>query len=198
MIITIGRQHGSNGHIIAHTVAERLGIPCYGKEIPELTAESSEFSREIMHAYDERRVSTYVAPSIHYFGVSEGLSLNLQVANAQFDTIRRLAGEGDAVFVGRCADYVLRKEPKLLRVFIRADDEFRVHTLAERKGISESAARKLLKQVDKDRASFYRYYTDQNWGEASNFDLVVDSSSLGVEGCVRVILTAAEAFTAKA
>ena len=198
MIITIGRQHGSNGHDIARALAEALGCPCYDKEIPALAAENSEFSREILDSYDEKRVSPYVIPTTHYFGMSENFRLNMQVASVQFDTIRSLAEkEGDAVFVGRCADYILRSRKDLLRVFIRAEEDFRVHTLMARKGLEQEQAKKLMKQVDKDRGSFYRYYTDQSWGEAGNFDLCVDSGRLGVDGAVKVILAAAGALKEK-
>ena len=90
--------------------------------------------------------------------------------------------------MGRCADYVLRGRPELLRVFITAPLAARVRTIMDRKHLSEEQARKLIREVDKDRASYYRYYTDQVWGEAGNYDLVVDSSRIGTQGVVEVIL----------
>ncbi len=187
MIITVGREHGSNGHIIARTVAEMLGYQCYDKEIVDKAAEDSNFSKEILDSYDEKRVSPYIVPTPHYIGMSEGFRLNMQVASAQFDAIRSLAERGDCIFVGRCADYVLRREPDLVRVFIMADEDFRIKTMMARQGLDETDARKLVRQVDKDRASYYRYYTDQIWGERENFDLCVNSGRTGVEGAVRVI-----------
>ena len=187
MIITIGRQHGSNGHEIATLLAEELHIPCYSKEILDRAAENSSFSREIFKSYDEKRVSTFIAPSPHYFGMDEGFRLNMQIASAQFDAVRALAEEGDAVFVGRCADYILRHRSDLVRVFIMADRDFRIRTLMERKGISEEQAKKLMKEVDKDRASYYRYYTDQSWGDIDCYDLCVNVGRVGVEGAVQTI-----------
>lgn len=187
MIITIGRQHGSNGHEIATLLAEELHIPCYSKEILDRAAENSSFSREIFKSYDEKRVSTFIAPSPHYFGMDEGFRLNMQIASAQFDAVRALAEEGDAVFVGRCADYILRHRSDLVRVFIMADRDFRIRTLMERKGISEEQAKKLMKEVDKDRASYYRYYTDQIWGESGNYDLCLNSAHIGTAGAAQVI-----------
>jgi len=187
MIITIGRQHGSNGHDIARALAKALDINCYDKEIVDHAAESSNFSREIFGSYDEKRVSSYIVPTPHYIGMNEGFRLNMQVASAQFDAIRSLADRGDGIFVGRCADYVLRGREDVLRVFIMADKEFRIRTLAERKGISSEQAARLLKEVDKDRSSYYKYYTDQIWGEAENYDLCIDSGRTGVEGAVKVI-----------
>ena len=187
MILTIGRQHGSNGHDIARALSAELGIPCYDKEIVDRAAENSNFSRAIFESYDEKRVSAYIVPTPHYIGMNEGFRLNMQIASAQFDAIRKLADEGDAIFVGRCADYVLRNREDLVRVFILADVPFRIRTLMQRKGIGEDAAKKLLKEVDKDRASYYKYYTDQIWGESEYYDLCLNSARLGVDGAVRVI-----------
>ena len=187
MIITIGREHGSNGHDIARALAQELGYACFDKEIVDTAAENSNFSKEILHSYDEKRVSPYIVPVPHYLGLNESFRLNMQVASAQFDAIRSLAERGDCIFVGRCADYVLRKEPALVRVFIMADEEFRIRTMMERKNLSEAEARKLIRQVDKDRASYYKYYTDQIWGERENFDLILNSAKIGVDGCVKLI-----------
>ena len=192
MIITIGRQHGSNGHDIARRLSEMLGIPCYDKEIVDEAAANSPFSREVFASYDERRVAAYILPAPHYAGMHQGFQLNMEVANAQFEAVRSLADKGDGIFVGRCADYILRNREGLLRVFIQADLPFRVRTMMERKELSEDAAKKLIKEVDKDRASYYRYYTDQIWGEAGNYDLCIDSSRLGVDGTARVIKAFAE------
>ena len=187
MIITIGRQHGSNGHDIARALSAELGIPCYDKEIVDHAAANSSFSREIFESYDEKRVSAYIVPTPHYIGMNEGFRLNMKIASAQFDAIRKLADEGDAIFVGRCADYILRSREDLVRVFILADTPFRIQTLMQRKGIGEDAAKKLLKEVDKDRASYYKYYTDQIWGESEFYDLCLNSARLGVKGSATVI-----------
>jgi cytidylate kinase len=187
MIITIGREHGSNGHDIARELAQQLGYTCYDKEIVDHAAENSGFSKEIFDSYDEKKVSAYVVPSPHYVGMGEGFRLNMQIASAQFDTIRMLADKGNCIFVGRCADYVLRNRKDLVSVFVMANKDFRVKTLMERKGIDADQARKLMRQVDKDRSSYYKYYTDQIWGEAENYELCIDSSKIGVEGTVEVI-----------
>ena len=197
MIITIGRQHGSKGHEIARNLSGLLDIPCYDKEIVDEAAENSPFSKEIFDSYDERRVAAYIMPAPHFVGMHQGFQLNMEVANAQFDAVRSLAAKGDGIFVGRCADYILRNRPELLRVFIQSSLPSRVSTIMERKGLDEDAAKKLIKEVDKDRASYYRYYTDQIWGEAGNYDLVIDSTQLGVEGTARVIKAFAEELVKK-
>ncbi|MCR5663392.1 MAG: cytidylate kinase-like family protein [Oscillospiraceae bacterium] len=197
MLITIGREHGSSGHDIARRLAQELSIRCYDKEIVDEAAAASDFSPEILSSYDEKRVSAFFMPVSHFGGLDGGFQLNMQAAALQFDTLRRLASSGSGVFVGRCADYVLRGRPELLRVFIRADLSERVRTIAERKGLSEEQAKKLIRQVDKDRASYYRYYTDQTWGDAQHYDLVINSSRTGVEGAVRVIRSYIEAVEEK-
>lgn len=187
MIITIGREHGSNGHDVARELEKTLGYACYDKEIVDHASENSSFSKEIFHSYDEKRVSPYIVPLPHYMGMSEGFRLNMQVASAQFDAIRALADKGNCIFVGRCADYILRSRKDVLRVFIMADEGFRVETLMKRKNITAEQAKKLLKEVDKDRASYYRYYTDQIWGDSDNYDLCINSAPLGVAGTAAVI-----------
>ena len=187
MIITVGRQHGSNGHDIARLLAEELNMKCFDKEIVDEAAANSHFSKEIFDSYDEKRVSAYVIPTPHYVGMNEGFRLNMQIASAQFDTIRRLADRGNSIFVGRCADYVLRNRSDVVSVFILADMPFRIRTIMARKGLSEDQAKKLIREVDKDRSSYYKYYTDQLWGESENYDLCIDSSRIGVDGAVKVI-----------
>ncbi len=189
MIITIGREHGSNGHDIARALAADLGYTCFDKEIVDTAAENSNFSKEILHSYDEKRVSPYIVPVPHYLGLNESFRLNMQVASAQFDAIRSLADQDNCIFVGRCADYVLRNRENLLRVFIMADEDFRIQTMMKKQNLSEDQARKLIRQVDKDRSSYYKYYTDQIWGERENFDLILNSAKTGVDGAVKLIKT---------
>lgn len=188
MIITLGRQHGSNGHLIARRLAEELGYKCYDKEIVDEAAAASAFSKEIFDSYDEKRVSAYILSTPHYIGMNEGFHLNMQVAAAQFETMRKLAEKGDCIFVGRCADYVLRNRDDVLRIFIMGDMETRIKTMMERRSLSYDQARRLVREVDKDRSSYYKYHTDQIWGESENYDLCIDSR-IGVQGTVDVIRT---------
>lgn len=187
MLITIGREHGSGGHEIARLLSKELDIPCYDKEIVDEAASRSQFSKEILDNYDEKRVSAFFMPVSHFGGMDGGFQLNMQIASAQFDAVRSLAKDNRGIFVGRCADYVLRGRPGLVRVFITAPISFRMQTIMDRKQINADQARKLIREVDKDRSSYYRYYTDQVWGEAGNYDLVIDSSRIGAAGTVEVI-----------
>lgn len=187
MIITIGRQHGSSGREIARLLAEKLDIKCYDKEIVDEAAIHSDFSRDLIEAFDEKRMSAFILHAGGY-GLNENFRLNMQVVSAQFETMRNIAEKGDCIFVGRCADYILRDFKDLVSVFILGDMDERLKCLERRQGLDMVEARKKIKEVDKDRSSFYRYYSDQTWGDAQNYDLCINSSKLGVEGTVQVIL----------
>lgn len=187
MIITIGRQHGSSGREIARLLAEKLNYKCYDKEIVDEAANHSDFSRDLIDAFDEKRMSAFILHAGGY-GLNENFRLNMQVVSAQFDAMRNIAEKGNCIFVGRCADYILRDHDDLVSVFILGDMDERLKCLERRQGLDETEARKKIKEVDKDRSSFYRYYSDQTWGDAQNYDICINSSKLGVEGTVQVIL----------
>lgn len=187
MIITIGRQHGSSGREIARLLAEKLNYKCYDKEIVDEAANHSDFSRDLIDAFDEKRMSAFILHAGGY-GLNENFRLNIQVVSAQFEAMRNIAEKGNCIFVGRCADYILRDHDDLISVFILGDMDERLKCLERRQGLDEVEARKKIKEVDKDRSSFYRYYSDQTWGDAQNYDMCINSSKLGVEGTVQVIL----------
>lgn len=187
MIITIGRQHGSSGREIARLLAEKLNYKCYDKEIVDEAANHSDFSRDLIDAFDEKRMSAFILHAGGY-GLNENFHLNMQVVSAQFEAMRNIAEKGNCIFVGRCADYILRDHDDLISVFILGDMDERLKCLERRQGLDEVEARKKIKEVDKDRSSFYRYYSDQTWGDAQNYDMCINSSKLGVEGTVQVIL----------
>ena len=187
MIITIGREHGSGGHDIARRLSQELNIKCYDKEIVDEAASNSQFSREVLSSYDEKRVSTFIEPTAQFIGMNEGFRLSMQAASAQFSAIRAIADKDDCIFVGRCADYILRSRDDLVSVFILGDLPARIKTISERQHVSEDQAKKIIRAVDKDRASYYKYYNDQLWGESENYDLCINSSDIGVEGTVNVI-----------
>ena len=187
MIITIGRQHGSSGREIARLLAEKLNYKCYDKEIVDEAANHSDFSRDLIDAFDEKRMSAFILHAGGY-GLNENFRLNMQVVSAQFEAMRNIAEKGNCIFVGRCADYILRDHDDLISVFILGDMDERLKCLERRQGLDEVEARKKIKEVDKDRSSFYRYYSDQTWSDAQNYDMCINSSKLGVEGTVQVIL----------
>ena len=188
MIITIGRQHGSSGREIARLLAEKLNYKCYDKEIVDEAANHSDFSRDLIDAFDEKRMSAFILHAGGY-GLNENFRLNMQVVSAQFEAMRNIAEKGNCIFVGRCADYILRDHDDLISVFILGDMDERLKCLERRQGLDEVEARKKIKEVDKDRSSFYRYYSDQTWGDAQNYDMCINSSKLGVAGTVETIMS---------
>ena len=200
-IITVGRQYGSGGRYVARLLAEKLGIPFYDKELLAEASRDSGICQELLESYDEKQGKNLLfslisgaQPRGEAGTMYMDMPLNHKIFLAQFDTIRRIADEGPCVIVGRCADYVLRGRPELLRVFIQAPMNRRIRTIMDRKHLSEDQAKKLIREVDKDRASYYRYYTDQVWGEAGNYDLVIDSSRVGTAGAVKVIVAFLDAM----
>ena len=198
-IITIGREFGSGGCEIGHKLAEKLGIKCYDKDMLDLAAKESGICQEIFESHDEKPTNSFLYSLVmdtYSFGYSSGsytdMPLNHKVFLAQFDAIKKIAKAGPCVLVGRCADYILRERDDVLNVFIHADMASKINRAVTYFGITEDQAPALLKKKDKARSNHYKYYTDQDWGMASNYDLSLNSGALGIDGCVDVILKALE------
>ena len=191
VIITIGRQFGSGGHEIGRKLAKKLGIKLYDKELLKLVAEESGICEKVLENYDEKPTNSLlysivmdVYPSMNYVGTT----LNQQIYQAQFDTIRRLGQGISCVIVGRGADYILRECEYLTTVFVHASMDFRIRRVAEFEKISDAKARDMIVKADKKRASFYNFQTEKKWGAASSYNLCVDSSDLGIDGAVDLII----------
>ena len=189
-VINIGRQYGSGGREIAFKLGERLGIKAYDTEIITETAKRSGFSPEIFKKSDEK-VKKFSLFSAFSHGIQYE-STNFMDGNELFliqsETIRAIARSESAIFVGRCADYILRDHPRIANVFISAPDEERVARVMKRRNISEAEAKSRIEQTDKKRAEYYNYYTFGEWGVAHTYHLCIDSSVLGIDGTVDFIL----------
>ena len=189
-IINIGRQFGSGGRHIAEALGIRLGIPFYDNELIVEAAQKSGFSKELFEQRDEHKsvftLTNFLSTLNNYSGSENYLNDN-RLFKIQSDVILELAQQGPAIFVGRASDYVLR-EMECLDVFITAPLEVRKKDVAEREGISLEEAEALIARRDKDRESYYNYLTFGQWGVASNYDLCVDSSILGIEGTADFII----------
>ena len=190
VIITIGRQFGSGGHEIGKKLAADLNFQLFDKELLKMQAQHSGIAEKVLESYDESPTNSLlysivmdVYPSMNYVGTS----LNQQIYQAQFDTIRKLKDVGDCVIVGRGADYILRDYEKLVTVFIHADLDERIRRVAEYEHISEDKAKDLILKADKKRASFYNFQTENKWGHASSYQLCINSSSVGYDGAVEMI-----------
>ena len=190
LIINIGRQFGGGGLGVALELGKKLGIPVYDRELITKAAQDSGFSAELFVQSDEKRrifslssifASLTSAPAENYMS-DKGL-FEIQCA-----TIRKIAEQGSAIIVGRCADYVLREFDCTLNVFLTSPLSERVARICERHSIGKDKAESLIIQKDRAREEYYNYYTFGNWGVASTYDLCIDSSKLGIEGTADFII----------
>ena len=185
-IITISRQFGAGGRTVAHALSEKLGIPCYDKQLITKIAEESGLSE----AYVKKEAESAESAGIFSFlGETDfyGNSNKLEIWKAQCTIIKRLAEEGPCIIVGRCADYVLKDSADLLRVYLYADKEFRKQRAVEVYNEGHDNPDKFLKENDKRRKAFYDVYTDQKFGDAANYDICLNAGSLGMETCAEII-----------
>lgn len=194
-IITIGRECGSGGRAIGKLLAEKMGIRCYDKELLALAAKQSGYSEAIFEKHDEKPTNSFLYSlvmdtySLNYTASSYlDMPLNHKVFLAQFETIKKLASEESCVIVGRCADYALEGDPDVTSVFISGDKDVKIKEMMQRFGYDEGKAKDVMTKTDKKRASYYNYYSNGKWGEASNYDLCINSSILGKDGTVDLIL----------
>ena len=198
-IISISREFGSGGRLIGKRLAAQLGIPCYDRTIIQKTSEKSGLSPDFIARAEERARSRFHL-SIAPVGVGvpamahQGVPVSHQAFFAQAEVIRELAGEGPCVIVGRCADCVLAGKADTLNVFIHSEMSFKIERSIAEHGLEREKAASILARRDKARAHHYRFYTDQRWGDARNYDLCLDSGALGVENCVAVIAGLYERF----
>ena len=190
IIITIGRQFGAGGKLIADALGHELGIPVYDRELITKAAQDSGFSAELFVRKDEKR-SFFSFTSIFANGFSTDQD-NYMSENGLFrlqsETISKIAEMGSAIIVGRCSDYILRDRTDTMDVFLTAPVEVRAQRVSERAGISFDKAMEMLEKKDKGREEYYNYYTFGEWGKASNYDICVDSSILGIEGTAEFII----------
>ena len=193
-IITIGRQFGSGGHEIGSKLAEKLDIKLYDKNLIKIAAKESGLCPEILENNDERPTSSFLYNLVmdtYSFGITNSnyvdMPLSHKVFLAQFETIKKLAEEGPCVIVGRCADYALNDFDNVLNIFIYSEFEKRVSRISEKYQISEKEAKDMISKKDKQRASYYNYYSTKKWGKAETYNLCIDSSILGVDGTVELL-----------
>ena len=196
VVFTIGREFGSGGKAVGELLAKRFGIKCYDKELLKLAAKESGFCQDIFEHQDEKPTSSFlyslVMDTYSISGYSSApfldMPLNHKVFLAQFETIKKIASEESCVIVGRCADYALAECKTCINVFIHADMDDRIRVVMERDGLSENKSKDLIQKTDKQRASYYNYYTSKKWGDCKSYHLSLDSGRLGIEGCVDMIL----------
>ena len=185
IIINVGRQLGSGGHDIGRMLALDFGAKYYDRELLNLAAKESGLSERVFERNDERK--SFLHTFLHLPNALSGESYTRQsftqdsVFQFQSDAIRKAADEGSCVFVGRCADYVLREYNNVVNIFITASMDFRVQqVMAKQNFLSPLEARRFIEQRESRRADYYNYYTGKKWGHAASYDLCIDSSILGL------------------
>lgn len=200
VIITIARQYGSGGREIGEKVAAALGIPIYDKQIITDAASKGELNEEVLKTADESAAnsllytlamgSNIIGTTMH-FGYK--MPLNDKLFILQSELIKEYAEAGSCVIIGRCSDYVLRNNDNVFRLFIYGDLEHRKARVAERHPeIKSSQIIDVINKTDKRRASYYNFYTGNKWGKYDNYDMAINSSTLGIEGTAQLIIASAK------
>lgn len=192
IIINIGRQLGSGGHDIGRMLALDFNAKYYDHELLDLAAKESGFSEKFFQQNDEKKgffKALFNVQTSHFSGGSMYKTNFSQESLFQFqsEAIRKAAKEGSCVFVGRCADYVLRDFPNTVNVFITASMEYRVEQIMNKQQLDADAARRFIEQRESARATYYNYYTGKKWGSAESYDLCIDSSVLGLMESEKII-----------
>lgn len=186
-IITISREFGSGGRTIGKETAARLGIPCYDQELIGKIAQESGFAKEYVAERGEYTSHGNWFASAFADRDFYGHSHQDDLWAAQRKVILKLAQEGPCVIVGRCADYILEGKADCLKVFIHADAEKKAKRIVEQYGEGADAPEKRLKDKDKRRAAYYQFYTDRKWGAVQNYDITLNSGTVGIEKCAEIL-----------
>ncbi len=186
IIINVGRQLGSGGHDIAKMLAKDFGCTFYDKELLNLAAQESGFSKKFFEQNDEHRGFLKSLFHIHVPFASDTSFYNNKFSQEslfqfQSDAIKKAADEGSCVFVGRCADYILRDYENMVSVFITADMKDRAMRVSRRHLCDAETAERIIENQESDRSSYYNYYTGKKWGHGASYDLCINSSILGIE-----------------
>ena len=185
LIITVGREFGSGGHIIAAKLAEHFGIQLLDSNILAEVAKKSNASEEYLKKYDESARNLFFSRTVNGFSNSP----EEIIAQMQFDYIKHKADAGESfVVIGRCADYILRENPALVRVFVLGDTEAKIKRTAEREGISEEKAKIRMEQADKRRKYFHNTHSENKWGDSRSYDITVNSSKLGLDRTAELLI----------
>ncbi|WP_294145893.1 AAA family ATPase [uncultured Clostridium sp.] len=198
-IITISREYGSGGREVGLTVAKKLGMEFYDKELIEAAAKEIGFPVDMIADREQRLTNSllYNFAMGTLYGISypkepkiTELPLTEQIYQAQKKAIEEAAKRGPCIFIGRCADYILKSRPDVLRVFIYADRDIRKRRAIEEYGEIEEYIDEFMYQTDKRRRIHYENYTNQKWGSRENYDLMLNSGDLGLEKCVELLCEA--------
>lgn len=184
-VITISREFGSGGRTIGKKVAEKLGIPCYDSELLQEMVKETGFSPDYIKEAGEYSSGSFLSAAFANRGF--GPTNEDILWEHQYKVITALAEKGPCVIVGRCADFILQDKADCLKVFIHADMKFRAERIVKVYGEREQSPEERLRDKDKRRAAYHRFYTNMKWGHAQNYHLTLDSGVLGIDKCVDII-----------
>lgn len=194
-IITISRSFGSQGHEIGESIANKLNIKYYDKDLLKRASKESGLCPEVFENHDERPTSSFLYNLVmdtYSFGYSSNTYVDMPIGHkvflAQFDAIKKIADEGPCVIVGRCADYALQDYDNCINIFITADMKSRINHVMSQFSLTEDKAKDMITKNDKQRANYYNFYSNKKWGRAETYDLCVNSSKLGIEGTADYII----------
>lgn len=192
IIINVGRQLGSGGHDIGRMLALDFQATYYDRELLNLAAKESGFSEKFFEANDEKKgflrgLFNMGSPHVSSGNVYSASFSQESLFKFQSDAIKKAASEGSCVFVGRCADYVLRDYPNVVNIFITASMKYRIDQIMNKQQIDAEAAKKFIEQGESTRAAYYNYYTGKKWGHAASYDFCIDSSILGLQKTEKII-----------
>ncbi len=193
IIICVGRQLGSGGHEIAKMLARDFDAKYYDRELLNLAAKESGFGEKVFEQNDEQKGflrSLFNIQTPHLNGGLYRSDISQEsLFQFQSDAIRKAASEGNCVFVGRCADYVLRDMPNVVKIFISANIRHRIDKILEKEDVTPQQAKRHILQEEGRRASYYSFYTGKKWGAAESYDFCIDASILGIEETEKLIAT---------
>lgn len=194
-VITIGRQYGSGGRELGQILAQKLGFEFYDEELVTMAAEKNKMHKDILKAVDEKATKsllyTLVTGSDLRFlnsSIQYEMPINDKLFITQSEIIKNLAEKSSCVIVGRCADYVLRDSAqKCLHLFIYADLEHRIKRICQKYDLTPEKAKEKINKIQKSRKTYYNYYSNREWGNVANYDLCVNTGTLGLEKAADVI-----------
>lgn len=192
-IITITRQYGSGGREVGEKLAKKMGVEFFDNKLLDVAAGESGIHKSHFEDNDEKRPNSFLYLLSTTYGQG-GVPFDDTLFFAQLNAIQKIASKQSCVILGRCADYALRDFDKVVNIFIVAPFEDRVKRAIEVYGITEKHSAEYVKHIDKQRTSYYNYYTDKRWGMPSNYQLCLDSSALGIDGSVELIYRFIEDF----
>ncbi|NJP40309.1 cytidylate kinase-like family protein [Oscillospiraceae bacterium HV4-5-C5C] len=191
IVVTISREYGAEGHEIGKALSLRLGVKLYDKDILGLAAQKQGTEKNLINAVDERVAPRFSDPFLLWRMGTTNRNDDLFLAEEAI--IRDLAASESCVIVGRLSDYLLRQEPHAIKVAVFAPRDFRIHNIQSKYGLSESVAKAQVRRRDEMRQSYCRYYSGGKWPQAAERDLLLNRATLGIDGCVSVILAAVQA-----